>query len=113
MSIETKAVRYLINVVREGRPPVTYDQIGSFLGLYPHSPELASILGYVRDEVCIANGYPPLAALVINARDELPGNGFWDLWPSCKTPEQRLEKWGRIITEIYDTDWAGVYADEW
>lgn len=108
MSLVPAAVTFMIDSAMRGEL-VTYSDLGAHLGgAEPHALD-SLVLGHIRDEVCDANGYPPLTAIVVNKETWRPGNGFWGIWPECRTAEQRDTRWVQMVKDVYAFDLGPVY----
>lgn len=108
MSLVPAAVTFMIEAAMR-RELVTYSDLAAHLaGAEPHALDKL-VLGFIRDAVCDDNGYPPLTAIVVGKDDWRPGNGFWSIWPECRTAEQRDARWVQMVKDVYAFDWGSIY----
>ena len=86
---------------------ITYGEIAEQCGLA--GPGTGYPLGYIRDQVCRANGHPWLSVIAVN-KSMRPGGNF--LPGDLTLPEDEAEIWWRgMVLQVYAYDWSGVTLD--
>ena len=88
---------------------ITYGEIAERCGLA--APGTGYQIGYIRDQVCRANGRPWLSVIVVSKDSMRPGGNF--LPDELALPEDETEIWWRgMVLQVYAYDWSGVTLDD-
>ena len=88
---------------------ITYGEIAEQCGLA--APGVGYPVGYIRDQVCRAQGRPWLSVLAVSTRDMRPGGSF--LPDEMTIPDDETEVWWRgMVLQVYAYDWSDVTLDE-
>jgi hypothetical protein len=109
MSLVRGALEFLINSARR-KTTGYYYEMANYLGIDNPRDLDSLVLGYIRDVICEANGYPPLTAVVVNVNNSRPGVGFWDIWPELRRNEALREiRWIQMVKDVFEFDWSDIH----
>ncbi len=84
-----RAWSILVGLASRRQRPVSYKSLCAVLGL--HHRAATYFLGVIQTE-CGSNGWPPLQALVVNARTRLPGHGYYGSHRTHSAHRRALQK---------------------
>ena len=88
---------------------ITYGEIAEQCGLA--APGVGNPVGYIRDEVCRAQGRPWLSVLAVSTKNMRPSGSF--LPDAMTVPDDETEVWWRgMVMQVHAYDWSGVTLDE-
>ncbi|MDY0088464.1 MAG: hypothetical protein RBS78_07955 [Coriobacteriia bacterium] len=83
--------------------------IGAHEGRTIAPVSLTRPLGFIRDEICLARGYPLINALVVNADSWRPGDCFLPAGVSFGRAKDVL--WRASVAAVFAYPWDSVHID--
>lgn len=101
---------------RRGRGTIRYGQVcerlrGRWAGLNPHGTILFGALG-VMSSRCKEVGLPALSALVVTAKDGMPGTGYYSIaHPELDDAMERVAAWGREFDAVHKAKYPPTFED--
>lgn len=114
-----RVARGILDLLQKHGRTVTYGEVASEIGLNPRGCRCMSIPAGNVSAFCMRHGFPPLTAIMQNARTNLPGPGFdlmfnnnipWHEFSEQMTEENREEVIRRLQEMVLNTDnWNDLF----
>lgn len=105
-----KALPHLVACAEQGRT-ITYKELSKLTGLHYHTI-IPSVLGCIRDEICIPRELPIINAIVVSSSDGIPGVSFMPVGTKGLSREERRALAREKQEEVFGfPDWRGLLSD--
>ena len=106
---KTAEVLELLKQRADDMRTITYGEIAEQCGLAASG--VGYPLGYIRDEVCRANGRPWLSVIAVSKDRMRPGGNF--LPEGVTLPDDETKIWWRgMVLQVYSYDWSNVTLND-
>jgi len=98
IELSFKALPYLVYNAQL-RQTISYKELANHIG--KHHRVIPHVLGYIRDEICIARRLPLLNAIVVNKQTKLPGESFLPEGTKHLSKEEYLQKYEELRDQVF------------
>lgn len=98
IELAEKLLPHLVKAANQRQTP-TYKELADKIGV--HHRYMRYILGYIRDEICLARGLPLLTCIVVNDSTKLPGDDWLPEGTTHLSKEEYRQKFELFRDQVF------------